>query len=192
MDRSDVAAFTAAVPEWYGKLGFTMKIEDPVFVLEHVEFCQMHPVYDGIEWRMVRNLNALTKDLVCTTNQQQVDKWVGAIGDGGLSLTAGLPIYQPFYEWLQKFGKDGRFNNTAKWKLYQSSGFFRLSSLVHRSPCPIRVEARESFERAFGIGFAQQQALEWVYGQLSTGPLGINHTDFNCLQENSINSPFLF
>jgi hypothetical protein len=191
MDSGDVAAFTAAVPAWYKKLGFKMKIEEPVFVLEEVEFCQMHPVYDGVEWRMVRNLCALTKDLVCTTNQQQVDKWINAIGQGGLSLTSGIPVYQSFYQWLSKFGGTSR-NNTSRWKLYQSSGFFRLSSLVNRSAAPISVEARESFQRAFGMGFEQQQGLEWMYAQLSTGPLGINHTDFNCLLENSINSPFIF
>lgn len=192
MDSGDVAAFTAAVPEWYAALGFKMKIEAPVYVLEHVDFCQMHPVYDGNEWRMVRNLSALCKDLICTTNQQQVDKWIGAIGQGGLSLTAGLPVYQPFYEWLAQFGKSGKKNNTQKWKLFQSSGFFRLSSLVNRSACPISVEARESFERAFGMSFAQQEGIEAVYSNLSLGPLGINHTDFNCLEENSINNPYIF
>lgn len=192
MDRDDAAAFIAAVPEWYARLGFKMKIEEPVHVLEHIEFCQMHPVYDGFEWRMVRNLNALCKDLVCTTNQQQVDKWIEAIGNGGLALTAGMPVYQAFYQWLAKFGARGKKNNTSRWKLFQSSGFFRLSGLVKRAACPISVEARESFERAFGMGFAQQQALEQVYDGLSTGPLGINHTDFNCLQEHSINSPYIF
>lgn len=191
MDQSDSEKFIAAVPDWFRALGFNMKIEPKVDVLEHVEFCQMHPVFDGKEWRMVRNVAALAKDLVCTTNQQQVDKWLQAIGEGGLSLTAGLPVYQEFYQFLAKFGGKGK-NNTAKWKLFQSSGFFRLSGLVKRNACAVSSEARESFNRAFKMDFSQQMALEWMYGQLSLGPLGINHTDFNLLRENSTNSPFLF
>lgn len=190
MDRKDEYKFREAVDSWYTKLGFNMKVEPTVYQLEQVEFCQMHPVFDGVEWRMVRNLVALAKDLTCTTNQQQVDKWLQAIGQGGISLTAGLPVYQDFYLWLSKFG--GSRNNTSKWKLFQSSGFFRLSRMVQRSPTTISPEARESFERAFGMAFSTQLSLESMYRSLSQGPLGIDHTSFNCLTESDYNSPDLF
>lgn len=190
MDRSDEDRFRAAVQPWYEALGFRMKVEPTVYELEHIEFCQMHPVFDGSGWRMVRNVVALAKDLVCTTNQQQASQWLQAIGLGGISLTAGMPVYQEFYLWLSKFGK--KRNNTSKWKLFQSSGFFRLSSMVQRSPCEVTPAARLSFEKAFGYSFAQQESLEEMYKMLNTGPLGINHTSFDCLVSTDNNSSFLF
>ncbi len=191
MDKQDETLFRAAVNDWYAELGFRMKVEDTVYLIEHIEFCQMHPVYDGVEWRMVRNLIALSKDLVCTTNQQQVAKWIQAIGEGGLSLTAGLPVYQEFYSWMRRFGGQGK-NKTTKWALFQSSGFFRLSCLVKRDAKPVTPLARESFYRAFGLPFCQQQELEQMYAKLNLGPLGITNTCFNTLSERSINSPFLY
>jgi len=190
MDKEDELKFRDAVPMWFGKLGFSMKIEPTVFLLEEIEFCQMHPVYDGVEWRMVRNLVALAKDIVCTTGQMQVESWLRAIGDGGISLTAGLPVYQEFYTWLRKFGHAK--SRAAKWTLFQSSGFFRLSHLVQRDPKPVTPEARESFRRAFKLPFSAQITLEMMYSQLSTGPLGINHTHFNCISSKQTHSPIFY
>lgn len=190
MSQEDETKFVDAVPGWFADLGFKMKIEPTVYELEHIEFCQMHPVFDGVEWRMVRNLVALAKDLVCTTGQTQVESWLRAIGDGGISLTAGLPVYQEFYSWLRKFGR--KKSRAAKWTLFQSSGFFRLSQLVQRDPKPVTPQARESFHKAFGMPFSSQISLEEVYSQLSTGPLGINHTHFNCISEPNRHSPILY
>lgn len=190
-DQSDELQLRDAVDAWFTRLGFKMKVEPTVYALEHIEFCQMHPVFDGKEWRMVRNLIALSKDLVCTTNQQQIRQWLQAIGEGGISLTSGLPVYQSFYSWLVRMG-DPKRNKTKRWKLFTSSGFFRLSRLVNRGPTSISPEARESFERAFNMPFSQQLAIEDMYGSLSEGPLGINHTNFNCLSSFDQHSSFLF
>jgi hypothetical protein len=191
MDKSDLEKFNDGVMDWYEELGFKMKVEQPAFVIEEIEFCQMHPVFDGVEWRMVRNLSSLAKDLVCTTGQKQVESWIKAIGDGGISLTAGLPVYQEFYQWLRRFGS-GRKNKVNRWTLFTSSGFFRMSSLVTRDPKPVTPEARESFNRAFGMPFNVQETLERMYGDLSTGPLGINHTKFNRLHEFTKHSDILY
>lgn len=192
MDKHDEIKFREAVPTWFGNLGFKMKIEPTVYELEHIEFCQMHPVFDGVEWRMVRNLVALAKDLVCTTGQKQVESWLRAIGDGGISLTAGLPVYQEFYKWLRRFGNSK--TKVAKWTLFKSSGFFRLSHLVTRSEKPVTPEARISFAKAFNLPFAAQQSIEDVYSSLgpNLGPLGINHTHFDCISSTQINSDILY
>lgn len=191
LDAKNEQLFRDAVPEWYSKLGFKMKIEPTIFVLEQLEFCQMHPVFDGEEWRMVRNLVALSKDLVCTTNQEQMPQWLQAIGEGGVSLTSGMPVYQEFYLWLQKFGNVKR-NKTHKWKLFQSSGFFRLSRMVQRKPAAVTPLARESFCRAFGMPFNQQMALERMYQDLSLGPLGIDHSTIDSLTDQKEHSSHLF
>ncbi len=192
MESSDESLFRAKLREYYAELGFTMKIEPTVYVLEEVDFCQMHPVFDGVQWRMVRSPICLAKDLVCTTGQEQVDAWLEAIGLGGISLTSGLPVYQSFYMMLAKFGKKRKKSKIEKWHLYAGSGFARLAGLTKREPALISTEARISFAKAFGLDFCRQEALENMYSQLQKGPLGINHTSFDCLKISELNCEFLF
>lgn len=192
MDQSNEALFRTNVSQHYADLGFTMKIEPTVYVLEEIEFCQMHPVFDGTQWRMVRNPICLAKDLVCTTGQTQVDAWLEAIGLGGISLASGLPVYQSFYVMLAKFGKKRKKSKIEKWHLYAGSGFARLAGMTKRDPANISTESRISFEKAFGLNFTRQVALEALYGQLQKGPLGINHTNFDCLESSDLNCEFLF
>jgi hypothetical protein len=192
MDESNESLFRANVKKYYADLGFTMKIEPTVYVLEEIEFCQMHPVFDGKQWRMVRNLISLAKDLVCTTGQTQVDAWLEAIGLGGISLTSGLPVYQSFYSLLARFGKKRKKSKIENWHLYAGSGFARLAGLTKRGPGIITTEARESFEKAFGLNFGRQEALENLYTRLQKGPLGINHTSFDCLRISELNCEYLF
>lgn len=192
MDQSNERVFRDHVKKFYADLGFTMKVEPTVYVLEEIEFCQMHPVFDGVQWRMVRNPICLAKDLVCTTGQTQVDDWLEAIGLGGISLASGLPIYQSFYVMLAKFGRKRKKSKIEKWHLYAGSGFARLAGLTKREPAYISTEARCSFEKAFGLNFSKQEALEDMYDQLQKGPLGINHTTFDCIKNSELNCEFLF
>lgn len=193
-DRTDEIKVRDEVNSWFTKLGFKMKVEETVYTLEHIEFCQMHPVFDGSRWRMVRNLSSLCKDLVCTTNQEQAALWLQAIGNGGLSLTAGLPVLQEFYSFLRKYGPKGNRtrNNTSKWHLFLSSGFFRMASKVEMGYSAVSNSARESFSKAFSMDFSQQLSLEAMYSSLSPGPLGIDYTAFDCLEKTHCNSNYLF
>lgn len=190
MDKCHEDAFRASVNDWYSNLGFSMKVEDTVYKLEHIEFCQMHPVFDGTEWRMVRNMTSLAKDLICCTNPQQVSTWLQAIGNGGISLTSGLPVFQEFYSFLQKYGH--RKSKAVNWKHFRDSGFARLSGLHRRVAAPVTTQARLSFMEAFGVEIEQQLSLEVMYRNLKVGPLGINHTHFDAIAETAVNSPLLF
>lgn len=193
MNRDDEAKFRPAVDSWFSSLGFKMKVEPSVYVLEHIEFCQMHPVFDGVNWRMVRNPMCLAKDLVCCTGQTQVSAWLQALGMGGLSLCAGLPVYQEFYSWLTRFGHKTRRSKAHLSRLYLNSGFLRMAKPCWSSDrVVVSVEARESFALAFNIPFCQQLSLESMYGELSTGPLDINHVAHNCISEFSFHSPEFF
>lgn len=192
MESTNESLFLENVKQHYADLGFTMKVEPTVYVLEEIEFCQMHPVYDGKQWRMVRNPICLAKDLVCTTGQTQVSDWLEAIGLGGISLASGLPVYQNFYVMLAKFGKKRKKSKIERWHLYAGSGFARLAGMTKRNPAAITTEARISFEKAFGLNFCKQDALESLYTRLQTGPLGINHTSFDCIKNSALNCEYLF
>lgn len=44
------------LPKWFLEMGFNMKVEQPVYEMEHIEYCQCHPVQlDVGEYTMVRN-----------------------------------------------------------------------------------------------------------------------------------------
>ena len=66
MEREDVECFVHAVPEFFSRLGFRMKIEQPVDCFECIEFCQTNPVFNGASYTMVRNpRTCLVKDAMC-------------------------------------------------------------------------------------------------------------------------------
>lgn len=113
--------------EWFGEMGFEMKIEEPVYEIEEIEFCQMHPieVEPGV-YTMVRTYpNAIAKDCICM-NPQNFRQWLYAVGECGLAITSGVPVYEAFYQAFKAKGKKGHAESSVH---LQDSGFFRLSAL---------------------------------------------------------------
>lgn len=53
--KPHLAHLLPGIVPWFSALGFVMKLEKPVTVLEDIEFCQTKPVFDGEKWRMVRS-----------------------------------------------------------------------------------------------------------------------------------------
>jgi hypothetical protein len=93
---------------------------------------------------------------------------------------------------LAKFGKKRKKSKIEKWHLYAGSGFARLAGMTKREPAFISTDARISFEKAFGLNLSRQEALEDLYSRLTKGPLGINHTAFDCLRSSELNCEYLF
>lgn len=166
-ERSNIQLIAAAVPSTFAALGLIMKVEPVVDKLEQVVFCQTQPVYDGVSWRMVRDPRVcMSKDLYvmdrkCAT--YHLSTQMHAIGQCGLSLTGGLPVFQEYYMALTRNGRPGR----AVDHNFLESGFWRLSRGMRESYRPVTVEARVSFARAFGIMPDLQCALEDTYRSLT-------------------------
>lgn len=145
------------LPGFFLKLGFTMKVEKPVYELEHIEFCQAHPVAFAGGWKMVRNIHtAMGKDSHCVNNLSTVatrKAWTTAQHYGGKALMSGIPVYEAFYDRFPVFENIGKHNpldaitNLHKWK---ASGKFY----------PITPESRCSFWAAFGLTGDDQWVLE--------------------------------
>lgn len=146
------------LPVWFGEMGFTMVVEDPVYTLEEIEFCQMHPIQlSDRDFTMVRSYpSSLAKDLVCL-EPTAFRPWLKSIGQGGQSVTSGVPIYQAFYQCLERMGGDGK---TGYVGYLADSGFFRMIELGGRQRSEITSTARISFWRAFGVSPQHQLALE--------------------------------
>lgn len=156
-EEGQVKTILAELPDFFLKLGFTMKVEKPVRVLEEVEFCQAHPVMCAGGWKMVRNVHtAIGKDVHCVNNLSTVatrKAWTTAQHKGGVSLSGGVPVMEtfysrfPVYDDVKKHDRLDAITNLHKWR---GSG----------KSYPITPEARASFWAAFGLTGDEQLVLE--------------------------------
>lgn len=161
VERSDLPKF-AALPQWFMTMGFVMTVEKPVFTLEEVEFCQMHPVFDGVTWRMVRNVRVVvSKDVTFLqrfASEKHYSSYRYVLAQGGLALTGGLPIMQQFY---QSIGHGAcLFNMNHVDSRFLESGFMHLTRGLSAKTRAISDIARVSFWRAFGLTPTEQRDWE--------------------------------
>jgi hypothetical protein len=160
----------APLKAWFKDMGFTMKVEDPVFEFEHIEFCQGHPVWTPEGWIMVRNLRtALAKDCLSLLDVRHHARDVfAAVGSCGLAIAGGLPVFNEFYERLRVLGVDGaRKLDVANDRWFDSSGFSRMAKGMARCYSEVDPRTRYSFWRAFGVTPDAQYALEQYYKHVS-------------------------
>lgn len=180
MESRDLSGFQVGLEEWFLEMGFSMKVEKPVYELEGVEFCQTHPVYDGEKYIMVRNFpQAISKDCLSMkimSSPRVCKAWLGAVGQGGMSLTGGIPVYQEFYSSLIRAGagiseqRNKNHSSTVRRRSTEdmlSGGMNWLSKGMTRTYRPVSPEARHSFYLAFGTTPDEQCALERVYQDVS-------------------------
>lgn len=165
MESADLARFTAGLDAWFTAMGFTMAVEKPCYQLEEVEFCQTHPVRIGLgihDYLMVRHPKwAIAKDTTCTHAYQSSALrrgWMYAVGEAGLSMTGGVPIFQNFYRTLMR---SGRHHHSVASDL--SWGVRKLAEGLHRSWSPVLPETRASFYHAFGVTPCEQRVIEGFY-----------------------------
>jgi hypothetical protein len=190
MESKDVSRFCTGLDQWFLDMGFTMKVEKPVYDIEGIEFCQTHPINLGNTFIMVRNFpNAIAKDCLSLKQMESPSvykAWLKAVGEGGLALTGGIPVYQEFYQVLLRSSE----RIIAK-RAYQSSkrrhrspdveltgGMAWLSFGMKRRIQHISPITRHSFYLAFGCTPDQQVALEAYYATASTGNVITSELDY--------------
>jgi len=169
IEQSQLHQFSSGLDSWFTDMGFTMKVEPPVYEMEKIEFCQTQPIYDGESYIMVRNPHkAIAKDCVSIKpldTESAFKKYLTVFGQGGLSLTGGIPVWQDFYCGLTRSGAglSKRKVNKLLNDPVMDTGMFMLAkrmSRLYRKPTP---ETRFSFWLAFGIDPSSQEALENYY-----------------------------
>jgi hypothetical protein len=166
MEEHNKTLFTAKFSEFFLSCGFDMAVEQPVTILEEVEFCQCKPVHTGNEWVMVRNpVKCVNHDLhFIDFDTCMIPSVLNAVGYCGGALYAGVPVLQAFYARLRTHSLDRKLFADAR---------FRRMAVVHLSPGadarvePIAESARVSFWRAFGISPHVQLLLEEAYADCS-------------------------
>jgi len=171
--------------DWYLKWGLRMKVEEPAHIPEQVEFCQSRPVKTPDGWVLVRNPGkALNTDYSGAEKVASLDKYLchlRTVGICGLSMAAGIPIFQSFYEYGIRNGKTGRADDLAhnfreQARIQMASGYYAKS----RDVDPI---TRASFETAFGIAAHDQLLMEQWFSMATFGcPVGSNTTAIKITQ----------
>lgn len=145
----------ANLEAWFLNYGFTMKVEEPAYVVEQVEFCQCKPVLNtNGEYTMVRNIRkALEHDLVSNKvrNSKDASAHCAAIKEAGLSLNSGIPVMQSFYQALPDHKTKARLPEYGFRKMVEG-----MESKIER----VTAQSRASFYKAFGITPDSQEHLE--------------------------------
>lgn len=147
--------------------GFEMDIEMETDVLERIRFCQCHclEITPG-QYRMVRaHPTTMSKDAISTLsiiNEASYDGWRKAVGQAGVALTSGVPIYQQYYQTYMSGAEYAKaaVGNEITGAMIMALGMQETAREVH--PC-----CRVSFCKAFGVEPPYQRAVEKRLAALS-------------------------
>jgi hypothetical protein len=176
------------VASWYLKWGLRMKVEPPASIPEEVEFCQSRPVWTPEGYILVRNLRkCFDTDYCGSTKVAMHEKFLvhlRSVGLCGLSMAAGIPVLQSWYEMGVRTGKTGKLvESELGGKFYQMKLQVRAGHLPRSKP--VDPLTRHSFWLAFGVEPPVQMAVESILGEYVLGRHVVNEQ-----QELLINSIF--
>jgi hypothetical protein len=173
VERKDEARVRTGLIEYYRELGFTMKVEPTVDVLEHLEFCQTRPVLVAGSYRMVRNLHqSMSKDLHCLTDiadARNALKWISAVGEGGRINNDGVPVLHRFYQQFPTCSDTVHSRSDLAYAM--ESWKYKMQRKEKYTGLGPSEESRFSFWLAFGLTPDEQIALENDFTPLSMAPI---------------------
>lgn len=164
LEQDDLAKFSHGVEDYFTQKGFRMQIEKPVYEFEEIEFCQSHPVYDGEQFKMIRNVDtAMIKNAMCLVpiaNKKSYQKWLGAVGLCEGVLCSGIPIMQEFAATYRRLGC--RVSKKYVQNMMRNTGRAINNDLSRDKlrMVPVSDKSRLSFYKAFGILPDHQVAVE--------------------------------
>jgi len=178
MERKDLYKLNM-LETFYHECGFRIEVEEPVYKMEHIDFCQCRPVeVERGVYLMVRNPKVtLSKDSISLKplNTPLLGRrWLKSVGEGGKILCSGIPVMQHYYSCMLR----NAGNVKALVDPTLDGGLFRLSKgMEERSPI-ITDTCRVSFWEAFGITPSDQRVLEDYYSTHSFSQAGSENMRF--------------
>nr|WPR18401.1 MAG: RNA-dependent RNA polymerase [Crogonang virus 82] len=154
------------LPSFFAELGFTMVVEKPVYVFERIEFCQAQPILtkDGT-YRLVRSIcKSMSKDSVSLFpfEGKGAQKWMSAVGQGGVALASGIPVVQEYYACLHRNARGA--TPLSHPTLVTGLFYCRQGMTGHYED--VTDETRLSFYLAFGVTPSEQLATEEYFRTL--------------------------
>ncbi len=155
------------LPQYFLDFGFTMKVEEPVFRMEDIEFCQSKPIFDGKSWIVVRDPRVcMAKDPMSHYEippGRPLRHWFHSVGECGTSLTGGIPVLQNFYRVMMNSGTK---NERKLEERAPECGMEFLAQGMGRKFAKPSDDARVSYWRAFNLCPNRQIVLEeWLDNQ---------------------------
>lgn len=179
-ERQDAEHLKERAVSYLARLGLPLGAEETVDKLEHVDFCQTHPVFDGTRWTMVRDPRVvLSKDSCSLKTIRGEADWNtirNTIGLSGLALAGHMPVFCEFYEALRRGAGERVDKDTTP------TGFTMLAKGMNMSGVMVTPEARCSFFTAFNITPDEQVALESYFKRIEPvwcAPLPLTAVDVN-------------
>lgn len=156
-------------PKWYNQFGMKTTLDQVTGVLEHIDFCQCRPVFDGDKYTLVRNPKRLLSRLPWIVGPiQGRNPWdiMASAAQCEISLGYGLPVGQFIgfraYEYARTRGGKFKANCVAHYRHRQER--MKPGNL---EPVECAPGVRISYERAWGISIPQQYLIE---NALISGP----------------------
>lgn len=158
MSQRDYDTFdTEHFKQWMLEMGFTMEMEEPVYKVEHIEFCQKKIVYTINGAVMCPMPSAMPKYTIALVDQGKTDAWITEVGIAGRIFAKGVPMWGAFF---------GQYPNTRRMKTsdnqMRNSGAFWLQDGLDESKLDEQItpEARVSFWEASGVTPNEQKWFE--------------------------------
>jgi len=177
---------------WFQACGFVIKVEEPVSEFNHLEFCQMKPVRVNGEWLMTRNpFTQVTKDAMCPKPFVTIENaivWITSVGECGMSIAAGVPVQQSYYNCLIRNGKrlskeanQTKLNKQQFDPMQMRTGLYMAAKGMHRKYQQITDCTRVSFHLTYGMIPDVQRFLEDYYDNLVINWKGNDRTGYSTM-----------
>lgn len=154
------------LPSFVQHMGFVLKMEDPVYEIEHMSFCQLRPINIGDDKYVLSREwpRCVSKDTVVIhscKNREYFLQYMASIGVGGVKMCKGIPILQSWYLFLSKLSTplSDRILTDLCLNMWVEGLEFHEQ--------PITDQARLSFYKAFNITPEAQIAMEDYYKNLN-------------------------
>jgi hypothetical protein len=149
-------------PTWYNQFGMKTTTDQVTCVLEHIDFCQCRPVYDGDQYTLVRNPNRLLARLPWIVGPiHGRNPWdiMASAAQCEISLGYGLPIGQYIGHNVHEYSRNmgGKFKLNCVMEYRHKQERMKPGKL---EPVECAPGVRASYERAWGISISQQYIIE--------------------------------
>lgn len=188
MEAHRLSYFMKRCAEIFLSFGHEMKVENIAYHINDVEWCQCKPIeYLPGKWKFSRKFDKVistTMTGVKHWNQslQQRRAYVNTLGHCELILSLGVPVLQEYaIALMRNAGTDQMIaieeNDSVTYRTFRELRHFKLSEITKIEPKPITMEARASFERAFGLPVELQVTYEnllrsWSFDLANTYSFG--------------------
>lgn len=154
VERSEASKIN---PDSYLQFGMETKLESVTSVIEHIDFCQTRPVFNGVGYTMCRNPERMLKRVqwgVGKFSTAYIPKYLSSVGKCLIAIGRGLPVEQYIGRTLSVL------SNTYVVTSYHYSANRMPFRPGRASVVEPGVATRLSYEMAWGISAQKQLLLE--------------------------------